>query len=321
MSGLLALLDDVVALAKVAAASLDDVVEQAGHASANAAGVVIDDAAVTPKYVEGFSADRELPIVWKIARGSLFNKLVLLLPAALLLSVFAPWALQPILLLGGAYLCFEGAEKVWSALRPHGHQVADAPKVIGDAAHLEEAKVRGAVRTDFVLSTEIMVVSLSSIHTDSLWREAVALVIVAIGITIAVYGSVALLVKMDDIGLHLARESRVGLLRRLGRGLVVAMPRVMWGFSTIGTAAMLWVGAAIILHALYNLGWHGPEAAIDGVADLARAAAAPMVQDALRWLVRAALDCVVGLTLGVIMLSVVTGVARIFGRSQPGATA
>ncbi len=316
MSGLLALLDDVVALAKVAASSLDDVVEQAGHASVNAAGVVIDDAAVTPKYVEGFSADRELPIVWKIARGSLFNKLVLLMPAALLLSVFAPWALQPLLLLGGTYLCFEGAEKVWGALSPHRHDAAAATEVTGDAFHLEEAKVRGAVRTDFVLSAEIMVVSLSAIHTDSLWHEAAALAIVAVGITFAVYGSVALLVKMDDIGIHLARHAKAEPLRRFGRGLVVAMPHVMWCFSTIGTAAMLWVGASIILHALSNLGWHSPEATIDGIADMARAATAPPVQDALRWLVRAALDFVVGLVGGGLMVGTFKAVASLFHRPQ-----
>ena len=313
LSGLLALLDDVAALAKVAASSIDDVVEQAANASVDAAGVVIDDAAVTPKYVQGFSADRELPIVWKIARGSLFNKLVLLLPAALLLSTFAPWAMQPILLLGGAYLCFEGAEKVWHALLARNHGAQDAPVVV-DAGHLEEAKVRGAVRTDFVLSAEIMVVSLAAIETDSIWSEAAALAIAAVGVTTLVYGSVALLVKADDVGLHLARTSRVGVLRTLGRGLVVAMPRVMRVLATVGTGAMLWVGASILLHAQANLGWEALEHAVAGIVDFVGEAVTPALQGALRWLTRPMLDAGVGLVVGSALVGVMTGVGRLLGR-------
>ncbi|MEY3011573.1 MAG: hypothetical protein RIT45_308, partial [Pseudomonadota bacterium] len=259
MSGLLALLDDVATLAKVAATSLDDIVEQAAHASVDAAGMVIDDAAVTPKYVDGFSPERELPIVWKIARGSMFNKLVVLLPVALLLSTFAPWALQPLLMLGGSYLCYEGAEKIWHAFRPGHAAPPDPDQPPADPGHLEEATVRGAVKTDFVLSAEIMTVSLATLETDSIVFEAAALAIAGTLITIVVYGSVALIVKADDVGLHLARRGRSGLVRGLGRAIVRGMPGFMRWLTRVGTAAMLWVGASIVLHAFAKLGWGGVE--------------------------------------------------------------
>lgn len=308
LSGLLALLDDVAALAKVAATSLDDVVEQAGHASVNAAGVVIDDAAVTPKYVHGFSPERELPIVWKIAKGSLFNKLVILLPAALLLSTFAPWSLQPLLMLGGSYLCYEGAEKVWHLLRPHAESHAVDAVMASDAQHLEEAKVRGAVKTDFVLSAEIMTVALATLETDSIVFEAVALAIAGTLITALVYGSVALLVKVDDVGLHLARTSKIAALRGLGRFLVRAMPRFMTTLSNVGTAAMLWVGASIVLHALANSGWSLPEHAVAQVAAAAVALAPAALHGVVDWLVKAMLDGVSGLAYGLVWLALIAGV-------------
>jgi hypothetical protein len=215
LSGLLALLDDVAAIAKLAAAQLDDVAAQAGKAGAKAAGVVIDDAAVTPKYVTGLPAARELPIVWKIARASFFNKLVILLPVALLLNAFLPWLVTPLLMIGGAYLCFEGAEKVWHLIVPHkdhGPQQAEAL----DAAHLEEQRVKGAIKTDFILSAEIMTISLSQIEIDTVWIQATALALVAVGITALVYGAVALLVKADDFGILLSVKGRLAWTRLVG---------------------------------------------------------------------------------------------------------
>ena len=242
MSGLLALLDDVAAIAKVAAASVDDIAAAAAKAGAKAAGVVIDDAAVTPKYVHGFKADRELPIIWRIARGSVRNKLVILLPALLLLDYFLPAAITPLLMLGGAYLCFEGAEKVFHALFPHGDTEVEEDFDTKDPAHLEEEKVAGAIKTDFILSAEIMTIALAAIETPSLWMQAVTLAVVGVLITAGVYGAVALIVKMDDIGLHMAANRKTAAARAMGRGLVVAMPKLMSVLSTVGTAAMLWVG-------------------------------------------------------------------------------
>ncbi|MEM8915758.1 MAG: DUF808 family protein, partial [Pseudomonadota bacterium] len=190
MSGLLALLDDVAAIAKLAATQLDDVAAQAAKAGSKAAGVVIDDAAVTPKYVTGLPAARELPIVWKIARASFFNKLVILLPAALLLNAFLPWMITPLLMLGGSYLCFEGAEKVWHLIHPHKEKGPQQAETL-DAAHLEEQRVKGAIKTDFILSAEIMTISLAALDADTVVMQGIALAAVAIGITALVYGAVA----------------------------------------------------------------------------------------------------------------------------------
>ena len=242
MSGLLALVDDVAAIAKVAAASVDDVIGQAAKAGSKAAGAVIDDAAVTPKYLHGFKAERELPVIWRITKGSLRNKLVYLLPVGLLLANFAPWAIPPLLMLGGAYLCFEGAEKVAHALGwGHGHEdYPDKEKVVEDPAQLEEKKAAGAIKTDFILSAEIMTIALSAIPESNFWMEAATLAAVAVMITIAVYGSVALIVKMDDLGLVMANRGRFGLTRSLGRGLVRGMPGFLKLLTVVGTAAMLW---------------------------------------------------------------------------------
>ncbi len=298
MSGLVALLDDVAAIAKVASASVDDVMGQTMKASSKAAGAVIDDAAVTPKYLTGFSAERELPIVWKIARGSLFNKLVILLPVALLLAAFAPWAIPPLLMLGGLYLCFEGAEKVWHAVNPADHYEEDLVKEKMSAAKLEEKKVRGAVKTDFILSAEIMTIVLNAMPADRPFAmTAISLALAGVIITLAVYGSVAVIVKADDVGLHLAERGNGGILPAIGRGIVKGMPVVMQTLVVVGTAAMVWVGGSIIVHGLHEMGWHAPYDAIHAVA-VAAGHAVPAYAGAVEWIVTAVLDGILGLVLG-----------------------
>ncbi len=298
--GLVALLDDVAALTKVAAASLDDVAGAASRAGAKAAGVVIDDAAVTPRYVVGLSPDRELPIIAKIARGSLKNKLLFLLPAAVALSLFAPWAIIPILMLGGAYLSFEGTEKVVESLKGEDH-AADVVEIT-DPQELEDRQVSGAIRTDFILSAEIMAIALAELPNQSATMQAIVLAVVAIGITVAVYGVVALIVKMDDFGLHLSGHKSPGV-RAFGRGLVKAMPKLLKALSIIGTAAMIWVGGGIIVHGLevFHLTpvphWihHVAEAAGHG---------APFAQGFVGWLVGATGYGIVGLIVGGIIIAI-----------------
>ena len=256
VSGLFALLDDIAAIARLAAASLDDVAGAAAQAGAKAAGVVIDDMAVTPRYVTGLSPARELPIIAKIARGSLFNKIVILLPVALLLSALAPWAIVPLLMAGGSYLCFEAAEKLLEAgglVAVHGEGDVGGT----DAADLERAQVAGAVRTDFILSAEIMAIALGELTAKPVWEQGVVLAMVAVAITAGVYGIVAVIVKMDDVGLRLARTGTAGIAA-VGRGLVTAMPRLLWALSGIGTAAMAWVGGGIVVHGLDVAGITAP---------------------------------------------------------------
>lgn len=251
--GLFALLDDISVLARAAAASIDDVAAASGRASVKAAGVVVDDTAVTPRYVEGLDPKRELPIIKRITIGSLRNKLVFIVPAILLLNAFIPWLLSPLLMLGGTYLCFEGAEKIWEKVSGHGHQAGEEEQV-GD----EDSIVRGAVTTDFILSAEIMVISLKAVLDegldDSFWYLLAVMVVVAVVITLVVYGTVALIVKMDDIGLALAKRES-GLSQTLGQGLVSGMPKLLSVLSVVGVAAMLWVGGHIILVGLEETGW------------------------------------------------------------------
>ena len=303
--GLLALLDDVAGLVKVAAASLDDIAGQAAKAGAKAAGAVIDDAAVTPNYVHGFSADREIPIVGKIAWGSIKNKLIFLLPAALLLSLFVPWLITPLLMIGGAYLCYEGAEKVFHALAPHQaehHEATLEPAAISPQT-LEDQKVSGAIKTDFILSAEIMTIILAAVDVDNLWYRAAVLAIAGIGITVAVYGVVALIVKADDFGLFLAKNGRTGVGRAMGRGLVTAMPVFMQVLSIIGTAAMTWVGGSIVAHGLVGFGLAWPEHVIEAAAHWAEHTFTPIAGFA-GWLATAAVDFVFGLALGAILIPV-----------------
>ncbi|QMV85680.1 DUF808 domain-containing protein [Corynebacterium hindlerae] len=248
--GLAALLDDVAAIAKVAAANVDDVAVNAAKTSAKAAGVVVDDAAVTPQYVSGVTPAREIPIIWRIAKGSLVNKLVFILPVALALSVWAPWALTPILMLGGSFLCFEGMEKViekFSGDHSHAASVQTEPQD-------ENKLVRSAITTDLILSAEIMVISLNAVTDLSFPMRTAVLVLVAIGITLLVYGAVGLLVKMDDIGLRMAAREDAGS-QKMGRALVDAMPKLLTAIAVIGTFAMLWVGGHIVLVGLAELGW------------------------------------------------------------------
>ena len=301
MSGLLALLDDVATIAKVAAASLDDVIGQSAKAGLKAAGAVIDDAAVTPKYVHGFSADRELPIVGRIALGSIRNKMLILLPAALLLSAFAPQVIAPLLMLGGAYLCFEGAEKVYHLFVHPDHADEPLDEEATSALHLEEEKIAGAVKTDFILSAEIMTIALAALPERDIWFQAAALAIVGTAITVLVYGGVALIVKADDAGLHMSRRGRLGLTRALGRGIVRGMPGFMAILSAVGTAAMIWVGGSIVIHGLAQIGFPWPEHQIDHIAELA-AHALPQAAGFVTWGVKAALDGIVGLILGLLLI-------------------
>lgn len=309
MSGLLALLDDVAGIAKIAAASVDDVAGQAAKAGAKAAGAVIDDAAVTPKYVHGFSAARELPIVGKIALGSIRNKLVILLPLALLLTWAAPWAITPLLMLGGAYLCFEGAEKIYEAMFPHP-EAHESEATSDDPTELEEAKVSGAVKTDFILSAEIMTIALAALPPhDPIWKAAIVLALVGIGITVAVYGGVALIVKADDVGLWLARNGRLGLTRSFGRGLVRFMPWFMRTLSIVGTAAMLWVGGNIVLHGAAETFWAVPYDAIHHLAETI-AGYVSGAKEAVVWLVTALCDGIFGVIFGMLLIPVATKVVN-----------
>ncbi|WP_293572825.1 DUF808 domain-containing protein [Phaeobacter sp.] len=306
MSGLLALMDDVAALAKVAATSIDDVAAAAGKAGAKTAGVIIDDAAVTPKYVQGFAPARELPIIWRIARGSFFNKLVLLLPVAMLLANFAPWLITPLLMLGGSYLCFEGAEKIFHVLFPHASHAIDEDMSVKDPGHLEEQKIKGAIKTDFILSAEIMTISLAAIEAPNVWMQAATLAVVAIGVTVAVYGSVALIVKMDDVGLYLTKNAPTPIGRGLGRGLVRFMPVLLWTLSVIGTAAMLWVGGSIMIHGLEELGVGAPGHLIHDWAYAVGHAVPAAWEGFAEWTAKAAMDGVLGLAYGLALIPLAT---------------
>jgi len=299
--GLTALLDDVSAIAKLAAASVDDIGAAAGRAGAKAAGVVVDDTAVTPRYVTGFTPDRELPVIWRIAKGSLRNKLLVILPVALLLSALLPWAITPLLMLGGAYLCFEGAEKVWEEIAEREPTLEEAAVKLNGPDH-EKVMVAGAVRTDFILSAEIMAIALAEVATEPLAMRAVILGLVAVAITIGVYGAVGLIVKMDDVGLHLA-ERRNRATRGFGRGLVHAMPKVMAALSVVGIAAMIWVGGGIIVHGLEQFGAGGPAHLIHDAA-AAAGHAVPGFDAMIEWVVGAAGAGLFGLAIGAAIVAI-----------------
>lgn len=307
--GLVALLDDIAALARLAAASVDDVAAAAGKASAKAAGVVVDDAAVTPRYVHGVDPNRELSIIGRIAKGSLRNKLVFILPALLLMSQFLPWVLTPLLMLGGTYLCFEGAEKIWHVLHPH-HEKLEEP-VSAQGPEAEKAVVSGAIRTDFILSTEIMVISLNEVADEPLVSRAIILVLVAFGITALVYGVVALIVRMDDLGVGLAaRTSRFA--QTTGLLLVKAMPKVLQTLSVVGIAAMLWVGGHIILAGTDDLGWHWLYGRVHDlehwIADVM-----PFADGAFEWVANTTASALLGLLIGAVVVALASGVKKLRG--------
>jgi predicted DNA repair protein MutK len=314
--GLVALLDDIAAIARIAAASVDDVAAGAAKAGAKAAGVVIDDAAVTPQYVSGADPSRELPMIKKIFWGSLRNKLLIILPALLAVSAFLPGAIPFILMLGGTYLCYEGAEKVWHKLRGHHSAEEETPAVErGPAA--EATVIKGAITTDFILSCEIMVISMNEVATESLWVRALILVVVALVITVAVYGAVALIVKMDDVGLHLAAKDSAGS-RRTGELLVKGMPSVLAAITLVGTIAMLWVGGHIMLQGAYDLGWHAPydlvhvlEHPFGGI---------PVVGSLLAWLVNTLCSAVLGIAWGLVIMAIVGPLLKVlpFGQKKNG---
>jgi len=293
-SGLFALLDDVATIAKVAAASIDDIGAAASKAGVKAAGVVVDDTAVTPRYLTGFTPDRELPIIWRIAKGSIFNKIVLILPVLLLLSALAQWAITPLLMVGGAYLCFEGAEKVLHSLQKDKTSLEEDVAVVAEKDH-EEAMVKGAIRTDFILSAEIMVIALNEVLDEPLGMRAATLAVVAFAITVAVYGVVGLIVKMDDIGLAMSK-GKAAAGRAIGRGLVAFMPKLLAALAFIGTAAMLWVGGQIVLHGLdeYHIGGLG-----HALHDFAHAVAGGLPGAGVwEWLINAGGAGIFGLLLG-----------------------
>ena len=304
--GLVALLDDVAALARIAAASVDDVAAGAAKAGVKAAGVVIDDAAVTPGYAVGFTPDRELPIVFKIALGSLRNKFLFLLPGALLLSAFAPWAVTPLLMLGACFLCYEAAEKIIEALAHHD-AADDIEELALSSDELEKQKVGGAIRTDMILSAEIMAIALNDVTNQPLALQAAALAVVSLAITVGVYGVVALIVKMDDIGLHLSQRRNTGA-QVLGRGLLKAMPVVLDLLTKVGTAAMLWVGGGIIVHGMEH--YHVPVVPqlVEGFSHWA--GAFPGVGPAAGWLAFAVGSAIVGLIVGAVIVGVLHLIPR-----------
>jgi predicted DNA repair protein MutK len=308
-SGLIALLDDVATIAKLAASSLDDVAGAAGKATTKATGVVIDDTAVTPRYVVGLAPERELPIIGKIAWGSLRNKIAILLPLALLLTAFAPFLVTPLLMIGGAYLAFEATEKILEKLlheHEHEEQLVDA---MADPAELEKMQVKGAIRTDFILSAEIMAIALASLGQLTLITMAAALIVVSLAITAGVYGVVALIVKLDDIGIHFAQR-RNRSARAFGEGLVWVVPKLLSGLSTLGTAAMLWVGGGIILHGLEVMHFgEGIPHAVHAFAHRLGLAAGPL-SGVIAWFVTALAGALAGLVVGGIIAAIVRRFTR-----------
>jgi predicted DNA repair protein MutK len=321
-SGWIALLDDLATLTKVAATSLDDAATQAAKAGSKAAGIVIDDAAVTPRYVVGLAAERELPIIRKIAVGSLKNKLLLLLPGALVLSVAAPWAITPLLMAGGAFLCLEGYHKVMDLIRPGHGAHKETTSSAQTPEELENERVASAIRTDFILSAEIMAITLASVTDSPVWLQAVVLGVVGVGMTLVVYGAVAVIVKMDDAGMALARKPNQAV-RGLGRGIVLGMPVFLKLLSLVGMVAMLWVGGGILIHGLHALGVHAPEETVHHAADSV-AGMVPAMKSVLTWLVGAGIAAVLGVIVGAlvdplanhVLVPAFQGLKKRLGRTQ-----
>ncbi len=307
MSGLAALLDDIAMMAKLAAASVDDVAAAAGRASVKAAGVVVDDTAVTPRYVTGFTPARELPMIKNIALGSLRNKLIFILPAIMLMSTFVPWLLTPLLMVGGAYLSFEGAEKLWEKVTGHDKVHGDVPAPL-KGQEQEKQMTASAIRTDFILSAEIMVIALNEVASEPVLQRGIILVVVALGITVGVYGLVGLIVKMDDIGLHLMSKSN-GVAAGIGKALVKGMPKLLAGLSVIGMIAMLWVGGHILLVGADTLGWHAPYALVHAAEEAVAHATGPL-GGFLGWLTNTFFSFLIGLVVGAIVVIVLHLIPR-----------
>ncbi|MEO5773964.1 MAG: DUF808 domain-containing protein [Sphingomicrobium sp.] len=305
-SGLIALLDDIATIAKIATTSVDDIGGAVGKAGSKAAGVVIDDTAVTPNYVTGFTPDRELPIIGKIALGSLKNKVIILV-AALALSAFLPQLITPLLMIGGGYLAFEGAEKLWEKISGDRHDEVELMEA-DTAEELEHRQVAGAIRTDFILSAEIMVIALAQLTDFNLWMRAGALAAVGLVITVAVYGAVGLIVKLDDIGLHMAERKSAGT-RAFGRGLVHVVPWLLGALSGIGTAAMLWVGGGILVHGLHEL--HILTFIPDAINQRGHQLAGN--SGFLAWLVHAIAGAAVGIVVGALIVAVLHLIPRKVG--------
>ena len=303
--GLFALLDDVALIARSAASSVDDVAALAGKTSMKSAGVVVDDAAVTPQYVEGIKPQRELPMIWRITKGSLINKLVIILPIAMILSWIAPWALTPILMCGGTYLCFEGAEKILHHLLPHREKETESVQEKG--ADAEDSLVKSAITTDLILSAEIMVISLNEVINEPFWMRLAALIFVGILLTLGVYGAVGLLVKMDDIGMAL--NKRHNGKSTVGNALVKGMPIVLDIIGVIGTAAMLWVGGHIVVKGLHEFGMDQPHEFIASTTE-------KISNGALAWLADTGMSMVCGLVLGVVVATIVMAVKASFGKTS-----
>ena len=311
--GLFALLDDVAAMAKLAAASVDDIGAAATRAGLKSAGVVVDDTAVTPQDVSDVSPDRELPIIRKIAVGSLRNKLFFILPAVLLLSQFLEWLITPLLMVGATYLCYEGAEKILHAVRARGEE-DHAPAAV-EGGESEESVVSGAIRTDFILSAEIMVIALKEVAEEPFISRTLILIGVAIGITILVYGVVALIVKMDDVGLALSRRSSRPT-QRIGHGLLRGMPLLLRTLSVVGVAAMLWVGGHILLVGLDDIGWHLPYELVHHAEEAVHEATGA-VGGLLGWTVNTLASAVLGLVVGAVVLAVLHILPLRRGHDEP----
>lgn len=302
-TGLAALLDDIAALVKLTASSLDDVAAGVAKAGSKAIAVVVDDTAVTPQYVEGIDPKREIPIIGRIAKGSLVNKGIILV-GALLLSAFAPWALTPLLMVGGSYLCFEGAHKIWGKLTGHG----EAQAAVTEGGQAEDAIVKNAVRTDFILSTEIMVIALAEVTEQNIAYRAAILAVVAVLITALVYGIVACLVKIDDLGLHMASKES-SATRKMGRGLVKAMPKALSAITVVGVAAMLWVGGHLLVSGSDKLGWSAPH-------DVVHSLSSAVPRRFLSWIVETSCSLAVGFVFGSLIVAFQAAVGRVRGGSD-----
>ena len=309
-AGLAALLDDIALIAKKAAATTDDVAAIAGRTSTKAAGVVIDDAAVTPKFVAGVSPARELPIIWKITKGSLVNKLIIILPIILLLSWLLPGALTPLLMLGGFYLSFEGAEKVLEKVGLGGHGEGESDDGDEEKDQSESALVRGAIFTDLILSAEIMVISLNEVSDQPLLTRALVLILVGLMVTFAVYGVVGVLIKIDDIGLAIAHKQGASEgMKKFGLFLVKGMPKLLTAIGIIGTLAMLWVGGHILLVGFDELGLHWPYQAVHHVVENFE-----HLGGAVTWLMETGFSLLFGLIVGALIAVVVGGVKKLRAR-------